>query len=209
MQVLPYPRVKRPLSWPDPRPYIHTCVHIPYPLHLGPRLRPQSELLPNSSTTFTIPTPKPSRRPANIPLRALSSTAGAINTTAALAAQSNEKDRRSSLSRSSSSSDRSWSDTGDLAEQWADAEDPLQIRLRPSLDEEVWGNQDRRPRRVRKTRFRRGSTVETEKQAGIVKEDIEIPRPAPRYITRVEHIIAALMMRGERQMNGLTGKSLV
>lgn len=44
---------------------------------------------------------------------------------------------------------------------------------------------------------------------GLAKEEIEIPSPAPRYITRAEHILAAIMSGGERQMHGLTGKPLV
>jgi hypothetical protein len=127
-------------------------------------------------------------------------------------AQSDEKKgRRSSLSRSSSlSSDSSWSDTGDLAEQLAD-EDPLQIKLRASLDEEIFGGTSRRGSRPKRVRYL--DTFESggqkEHHPGLVKEEIEIPNPAPRSISRVEHILAAIMSGGERQMHGLTGKPLV
>lgn len=46
-------------------------------------------------------------------------------------------------------------------------------------------------------------------QAGIDLEDIIIPSPAPRIISRTEHFIAATMSGGERQMWGLNGKPLV
>lgn len=121
--------------------------------------------------------------------------------------------RRSSLSRSSSpTSEFSWSDTGDLAEQLADAEDPLHIELRASLDEEVFGGSSRRTKRHnKKVRYQDVSEAAGRKEyhPGLVKEEIEIPTPAPRYITRAEHIIAAAMSGGERQMHGLTGKPLV
>ncbi|KAM3077422.1 Ribulose bisphosphate carboxylase large chain [Clarireedia jacksonii] len=119
--------------------------------------------------------------------------------------------RRSSLSRSSSpGSEFSWSDTGDLAEQPADEEDPLQIRLRASLDEEVFGSSSRRHPRKR-VRYQDETKDKSEKhyKPGLVKEDIEIPDPGPRNISRVEHILARIMSGGERQMRGLTGRPLV
>ncbi|KAH7370752.1 hypothetical protein BKA65DRAFT_522361 [Rhexocercosporidium sp. MPI-PUGE-AT-0058] len=132
---------------------------------------------------------------------------------ALLGRTSDEKQgRRSSLSRSSSpSSDFSWSDTGDLAEQLADAEDPLQIKLRASLDEEVFGGSSKRASRHKKVRYHddHDNFEPKEYHPGLVKEEIEVPNPGPRYITRTEHILAAIMSGGERQMHGLTGKPLV
>ena len=46
---------------------------------------------------------------------------------------------------------------------------------------------------------------------GIEKEAIEIPVPRPRYISRVEKVVAVIMT-GEReasQMRGLTGRALL
>ena len=46
---------------------------------------------------------------------------------------------------------------------------------------------------------------------GVEKEAIEIPVPRPRYISRVEKVVA-VVMTGEReasQMRGLTGKALL
>jgi hypothetical protein len=123
---------------------------------------------------------------------------------------SEKQGRRSSLSRSSTDSDSSWSDTGDIAEQLGE-EDPLAIRIRKSLDDQVFGGSSRRSQRRKKVRYldEFESRGHKQYQAGFAKEDIEIPKAAPRYITRVEHILAAIMSGGERQMHGLTGKSLV
>jgi len=148
-------------------------------------------------------------------LRTLSTQASRSNSHSAalLGRTSDEKQgRRSSLSRSSSpSSDFSWSDTGDLAEQLADAEDPLQIKLRASLDEEVFGGSSKRASRHKKVRYHddHDNFEPKEYHPGLVKEEIEVPNPGPRYITRTEHILAAIMSGGERQMHGLTGKPLV
>ncbi|KAG9232499.1 hypothetical protein BJ875DRAFT_497412 [Amylocarpus encephaloides] len=161
-----------------------------------------------------IPSPTSSRRPANIPLRTLSSHPSPSDSHSAslLGTRSDEKqDRRSSLSRSSEDSDFSWSDTGDLAEQLAD-EDPLQGRLRASLDEQVFGASSRRPARHKKVHYEGDlddGQPEKHHQSGLVKEEIEIPAPGPRRISTAEHWIAAVMSGGERQMHGLTGKPLV
>lgn len=98
-----------------------------------------------------------------------------------------------------------------MAEQLADAEDPLQIKLRASLDDQLFAGSSRRPIRQKRVRYHNDLDTQDEKgyQPGIVKEDIEIPVPAPRSIGRVEHILAAIMSGGERQMNGLTGRALV
>lgn len=115
------------------------------------------------------------------------------------------------MSRSSSpGSEFPWSDTGDLAEQ-LDAEDPLHDKIRASLEEEVFGGSSRRSTRHKKVRYHEDTEDNEEKQfhTGLVKEEIEIPKPGPRYISRAEHILAAIMSGGERQMHGLTGKALV
>ncbi|CZT08812.1 related to sugar transport protein STP1 [Rhynchosporium agropyri] len=165
--------------------------------------------------TFTIPSSNPPRRPANIPLRTLPTQASRSDSHSAalLGRTSDEKQgRRSSLSRSSSpSSEFSWSDTGDLAEQLADAEDPLRLKLRASLDEQVLGGSSKRTSRHKKVRYQdEGDSIDLKEYSpALVKEDIEIPDPGPRYISRAEHLLAAAMSGGERQMRGLTGKSLV
>lgn len=171
-------------------------------------------LLPYSPTTLIIPSQNKSRRPANIPLRTLSNRIDNEHSEALLSSRSNEKQGRrssSTSSRSSHGSESSWSDTGDLAEQLADAEDPLQIKLRESLDDQIFRGSSSRRTKHKKVRYHSDVEHREEKgeHPGIVKEDIEIPEPAPRHISRVEHLLAAIMSGGERQMRGLTGKSLV
>jgi hypothetical protein len=49
-----------------------------------------------------------------------------------------------------------------------------------------------------------------ESRRGVVREDIPIPNPGPRQVSRAELLIASIMSpTRERQMTGLTGKSLV
>jgi hypothetical protein len=90
-------------------------------------------------------------------------------------------------------------------------EDPLQIKLRASLDEQIFGGASRRASRPKRVRYLDAFEGRTQKEhhPGLVKEEIEIPRPAPRNIGKVEHLLAAIMSGGERQMHGLTGKPLV
>jgi hypothetical protein len=171
-------------------------------------------LLQYSSTTFTIPSLNPSRRPANIPLRTISSTAGSSHHNSASLLGADEKPGRSSLSYSPDSADSDlsdWSDTGDLGEQLAEVEDPLKIRLRESLDREVFGWSSRRHKRPKRAKFQDDSFHNELKDnhAGFAKEDIEIPSPGPRKISRAENIIAFIMAGGEGQMHGLTGRPLV
>jgi hypothetical protein len=92
----------------------------------------------------------------------------------------------------------------------ADAEDPLQIKLRASLDDQVFGGSSRRPKH-KKVHYPDDLDSDEEKHdhPGLVKEEIEIPNPVQRRISRAEHWIAAIMSGGERQMHGLTGKPLV
>lgn len=167
------------------------------------------------STLFNIPSQKTTRRPANIPLRALSSAAGqsTSHSRPLLGSQSDDEKqgRRSSLSRSSSPGSEfdSWSDTGDLAEQLGE-EDPLSIRLQETLDSQGLGGSLRRGSRPKRVHYQENYDAESKAyHPGIVKEDIEIPETGPRYISRAEHILAAIMSGGERQMHGLTGKPLV
>jgi hypothetical protein len=100
-----------------------------------------------------------------------------------------------------------------LAEQLADEEDPLQIKLRESFDEEVFGSpQKTRARHPKRVRYQQNSSVEHKStHAGIKKEDIDIPVPRPRRITWAEKAIATVMTgnRQASQMHGLTGKPLL
>ena len=120
--------------------------------------------------------------------------------------------RRSS---DSSGSDFSlWSDTGDLAEQLANEEDPLRIRLRDSLDDQHLGRSNsnhihRRPKHVHYSQH-----IHLEEKAtnpGLSKEAIEIPNPPARQIGRTEKVLATIMTgdRQRSQLHGLTGKPLL
>ncbi|KAI3287400.1 hypothetical protein DTO003C3_6468 [Penicillium roqueforti] len=125
--------------------------------------------------------------------------------------ESNEKGNR----RSSHSSARSvgsdvsiWSDTGDLAEQFAEAEDPLQIHLLNSSDCRLLRQKERReqPKHVRYP-----SNLNNER-SGVDIEKIKIPAPPPRHISRVERVLAAIMTPRDGPntlMHGLVGKPLL
>ncbi|KAJ5693324.1 Mitochondrial substrate/solute carrier [Penicillium macrosclerotiorum] len=119
--------------------------------------------------------------------------------------------RRSSLSsiRSGESEFSIWSDTGDLAEQLAEAEDPLQIHLRKSLDRQLLGRRGRRKHSSKRVHYPpdldHGVACDFEKE-------IQIPNPRPRRISRVERILAGIMSprNGQNaQIHGLVGKPLL
>lgn len=105
----------------------------------------------------------------------------------------------------SSESDLSvWSDTGDLVDQLADREDPLRLRLEE-------GHAASNPRRQQKrTRFA-SQDLHEKGSHGICKDDIEIPDPGPRTISKAERILAAIMAPndGPSRMHGLHGKKLM
>jgi hypothetical protein len=170
-----------------------------------------SRAAPKQPATFTIPSyPHNSRRPANIPLHNLSPSARPRDHDSAYLLNDHDKDSaRSSFDTPSSDSDLSlWSDTGDLVDQLADREDPLRIRLRESLEE---GGQPSKPRRHQK-RARFASSDFGEKETkGLRLEDIEIPDPGPRTISKAEQILAAIMAPndGPSRIHGLHGKKLM
>ncbi|KAI9831249.1 MAG: hypothetical protein M1819_005177 [Sarea resinae] len=167
--------------------------------------------------TVTIPSSTTPRRPANIPLRTLSSPSRPFDYQSPASGSFDEKrdNRRSSSPRSSESagSDFSlWSDTGDLAEQLADEEDPLQIRLRQSLDAEGFNSPRHRGlHHHKRVRYQQQDDLEGKRaHPGVDKEAIEIPNPPPRKISRAEKFLAAIMSgHAGSQMHGLTGKPLL
>lgn len=167
--------------------------------------------MPNSSATFTIPSLRASSRPANIPLHTLSPSSNRPGEAASTSERAETAEKPHSQDLESADSDfSSWSDTGDLGDQFADEEDPLSLRLQETLEEGSLGRSS--ARRHKKVHYRKGHEVfgeELKDHAGFAREDIEIPNPRPRSITRFEHILAAIMSGGERQLNGLTGRPLV
>ncbi len=118
-------------------------------------------------------------------------------------------DRRSSDSAGSDFS--LWSDTGDLAEQLADEEDPLRIQIRESADGAPGESRalQRRQKHVHYTPH--NHTEQKTADPGLSKEAIEIPNPPARQIGRTEKVLA-IIMTGDRQraqMHGLTGQPLL
>jgi hypothetical protein len=165
---------------------------------------------PQQPATFTIPSySNSSRRPANIPLHNLSSSARPRDHDSAYLLDDHDKDSaRSSFDTPSSDSHLSvWSDTGDLVDQLADREDPLRIQLRRSLE----AGHSSRPRQKQK-RARFASQDLHEKPSHRLRlEDIEIPDPGPRTISAAEKILAAVMAPNDRpsRIHGLHGKKLM
>lgn len=131
-----------------------------------------------------------------------------------MAALLNEKKGSRHSSDSAGSDFSLWSDTGDLAEQLANEEDPLRIRLRQSVDNQGPSRFNsspvhRRPKHVHYSQHLHLAGKAT--NPGLSKEAIEIPNPPARQIGRTEKALA-IIMTGDRQrsqMHGLTGKPLL
>lgn len=150
------------------------------------------------------------RRPANIPLHTLSSSARPRDHDSAYLLDDRDKDSaRSSFDTPSSDSDLSlWSDTGDLVDQLADQEDPLRIRLRDSLEDSYPPKHRRQPKRAR---FQSQEGLNEKGSGRLRKEDIEIPDPGPRTISKAHKLLAAIMAPNDRpsRIHGLHGKKLM
>ncbi|OQD97913.1 hypothetical protein PENVUL_c076G10054 [Penicillium vulpinum] len=153
-----------------------------------------------------IISPTSATRASNIPLRSISRS---THSAKLLESEKGSRRRSSHSSARSAESDFSiWSDTGDLAEQFAETEDPLQIHLRNSSDRQLLRRKDRRkqPNHVHYP-----SNVSNER-TGVDIEKIRIPNPPPRHISRVERVLAAIMTprnAPNAQMHGLVGKPLL
>ena len=107
-----------------------------------------------------------------------------------------------------------WSDTGDLAEQLANEEDPLRIRLRESLDNQTLGKSNSSPfhKLPKHVHYLQDTHLEHKPtNPGLNKEAIEIPSPPARQIGRTEKTLAVIMTgdRQRSQMHGLTGRPLL
>jgi hypothetical protein len=106
-----------------------------------------------------------------------------------------------------------WSDTGDIAEQFADEEDPLRIELDPLNREGQALNDGLGGRRKKKVHYQDQDHLERKIiNPGIAKEDIVIPQPAPRRIAKFEKLLAIIMAPNDPQMartRGLVGKPLL
>jgi hypothetical protein len=106
-----------------------------------------------------------------------------------------------------------WSDTGDIAEQFADEEDPLRIELDPLTREGKVLTGSFGGRRKRRVHYQDQDHLERKtSHPGIAKEDIPIPQPAPRRIPKAEKLLAIIMAPNDLQMartKGLVGKPLL
>lgn len=133
------------------------------------------------------------------------------------------RSRRSSFASSNDSDDFSiWSDTGDLAEQLAEEEDPLQIQLQP-LSSEGKGLKDQGGKSRKRVHYEKQADGDQdgEKEAilaaestrpGFVKEDIVVPQPPPRRISRFEAFLAYIMaprQADKARSRGFVGKPLL
>jgi hypothetical protein len=89
-------------------------------------------------------------------------------------------------------------------------DDPLRRQL-GDFDRDTGRRASGRRRIDRRVRYQLDSSEHEDKQnhRGFAKEDIKIPIPGPRRISRVERVLANMMSGGERQMHGLTGRPLV
>lgn len=170
-----------------------------------------------SPTTANIPLPTPSKRtPLSIPLQSLRSqfrvTSG--EHTRVLESTSEKCSRRSSFSSThSAQSDFSlWTDTGDLAEQLADIEDPLQGCSRESFNQGFLGYAKGgvRVKQLKSVHFSRTHPENQPIEPG--KESVDIPLPVPRRVSRLERFLAGIMSPNNRQtaqVHGFVGKPLL
>lgn len=127
-----------------------------------------------------------------------------------------ESHRRQSRSSSAESDDFSlWSDTGDLAEQLANDEDPLRIELDPLTrqGQSLKGHRHGQGGGRRKKVDFHPDHLEKGRGRGVIdKEAIYIPEPPPRRISNLERLLALIMAPNDPQTaraKGLVGKPLL
>jgi hypothetical protein len=161
-----------------------------------------------------------SRPSANIPLHSLShrryESASDDDDDASLLGSDSEKGRASSESDFSL-----FSETGDLADQ-LDDQDPLHIRLRRSLEQELpRGHRRKTPANSssnrhphhKSVRYHAEIDIYSEKPARprLRKEDIVIPQPPRRPLSFGHRLLAATMAPGDgpSRIHGLHGKKLM
>ncbi|KAK6955520.1 hypothetical protein Daesc_003160 [Daldinia eschscholtzii] len=170
-------------------------------------------LLLDSPNHFKIPSPKSNRLPSNIPLRTLTNRPDhGAQSTSLLAGH---RDQHSHERPSSDSVDSdSWTDTGDIAEQLADEEDPLRKTLADiSVNEDLFSGVLKRHPKNKRVQFRRSVSEHSNHRLSrsfsrtIDKEAIEVPDVPPRRRSRADRLLAAIMPGAG--IHGLTGKALM
>lgn len=136
----------------------------------------------------------------------------------ALTVNTDEKNRprqERSYSSATESDDFSlWSDTGDITEQLADEQDPLQIELYPLNSEgrnlNARGHSGGREKKV--SFLHQDGQERKNIYTGADKEAIHIPSPPPRHISKTETVLAFIMAPTNPQAarrRGLVGKPLL
>ena len=131
----------------------------------------------------------------------------------------NEKDERyrpPSYSDSESDDFSLWSDTGDIAEQLTNSEDPLRIELE-SLTREgqrlQGSGRGRGGGRKKRVGFQEQDHTERDQPSlSAEKEAIFVPEPPPRQISKTEALLALIMAPTDPQTarsKGLVGKPLL
>ncbi len=168
-------------------------------------------------STGTI-APTRQRNAPNIYLRSLSSEhrdpEGSEQSAELLDKSEIEKEegiRRTSYSSARESDDFSlWSDTGDIGDQFRD-DDPLNIELNP-LNREGHPLNGHTREKGQKKKVAFYDQDHKTSRPGIVKEDINIPEPAPRHIAKFERFLAIIMAPNDPETarsRGLVGKPLL
>ncbi|KAH6678904.1 hexose transporter [Plectosphaerella plurivora] len=120
---------------------------------------------------------------------------------------------RSPGRRSTDSSDSSWTDTGDIAEQLAD-EDPLRYTLTHDADDELLSGLNRRHQkhqkrvRIQPPDDHRERSHHGHGHGHIDKEAIEVPVVSQKRQSVPLRVIG-FVMTGGRSLHGLTGKALI
>ncbi|KAL9106344.1 MAG: hypothetical protein Q9227_008613 [Pyrenula ochraceoflavens] len=168
------------------------------------------------STTVTI-APSTSRSSSSHPLRTLTSPSRPSldeeNSTSLLAENEKEGNRRSSLASDSDDTFSLWSDTGDIAEQLAEDEDPLRIQLQPlSSEGQPLNGGSREKRKKKSVHYPAQDQLETRTTyPGVDKEAIQIPEPAERTPSKATRLLGVIMAPGSEtaRRRGLVGKPLL
>jgi hypothetical protein len=146
-------------------------------------------------------------RPANIPLHNLTNRRyDTPSDEASLIDSEGEKRRASADSDFSIFSEE---DTGDIADQ-LDEEDPLQIHIRRSLEQQLPRGQRRKG--GKKVRYHPDVGTFNEKRGGrLRKEDVPIPDPPRKPLSFGQRFLAAIMAPGDgpSRIHGLHGKKLM
>ncbi|KID76770.1 General substrate transporter, partial [Metarhizium brunneum ARSEF 3297] len=167
--------------------------------------QPQIAIIPSSTS---------SRLPSNIPLRTLPARSDTDQDAQAASLLGFPGHAASNHRRRSSSSESSWTDTGDIGDQLGDELDPVRLQLPEELEQELLaGVQKRQPKHNKKVRIRDPSPQHYDRSPSfprtIDKEAIEIPQIKPQRPSRAQRCIGAIMSGRSGSIHGLTGKALL